>query len=622
MKNLALKLFTALLFLVSVSSNGQELKLSKEMKDAIENGTRTLNGVPGEKYWINSSDYSLDVNVVFEGDTTWIKGSGRITYHNNSPDQLNMIVIRSYPDLNAPAAIRDFYFGGAAETAMVEYSDVFVNGDTVQTQMMYRRRTSTNIVMALREPVEPGGEAVIDIKWKYMMHPQINIRQGVYEGKSLFVAYWYPQVAVYDDMYGWDMVDYTGLVEFYNDFNNYDIRITLPGDYFVWAGGTLQNQPEVYPSNIIKAIETAMISDEVVNILPAGSTANTGTGNLKTWHFKSEHIPDFTFAASKSHLWDAASIDVGNGKRVLVSAVYPTSSKFFSNAAIWARETIDYLSFTCPGVPYPWPYMTVFNNMEGGSAMESPMMVNSGDQQSEGWAREVTFHEIAHSIMPFYLGANERKYAWMDEGWATYQGIKWSDASPGTGVDMFNGVFSQVTGTSNDLPLMIPSWQLKDQNGETFHAYVRSSQAYFTIENQLGTEKMNQAWKLFARRWYGKHPSPWDLFATFTEVAGEDLTWLLYPWYYKFAYSDLAIVSVDLTKGEATVENIGGLPMPVYLSVNYSDGTSEELYRKPDAFKSSARCIIRLDKPGMIESIELGNKYFMDGDSSNNSWSK
>ncbi|TFH39086.1 MAG: hypothetical protein E4G95_02050, partial [Bacteroidia bacterium] len=535
MKNLTVKVIILMMFASSLSS-AQELTITSEFKNAIEKGTRTPNGVPGENYWINSSDYQLDVKVVFDNDTTWIVGSGNITYHNNSPDQLNMIVLRSYPDLYAPAAIRDFYFGGAAETRMVEYSEVFVNGDTVQTQMMYRRRTSTNIALGLEKPLEPGGQAVIDIKWKYMMHPQINIRQGVYDDKALFIAYWYPQVAVYDDLYGWDMVDYTGLVEFYNDFNNYDVRITLPGEYYVWAGATLQNPGDVYPQKVLEKIESASISNKVVNILtPDDIPNNFGSGQEKTWHFKSEQIPDFTFAASKSHLWDASSIDVGDGRRVQVSAVYPPASKYYSQGAVWARETIEYLSFTCPGVPYPWPAMTVFNSMEGGGAMESPMMVNTGDQQAEDWGREVTFHEIVHSILPFYLGANERRFAWMDEGWATYQGMKWSDGRPGTSIDMFGAMFDQVAGTSNDLPLMIPSWQVKDQAGETFHAYVRSSQAFMTIENQLGTEKMNQAWKLFAQRWNGKHPSPWDLFATFSEVAGEDLSWLLYPWYYKFA---------------------------------------------------------------------------------------
>jgi hypothetical protein len=169
---------------------------------------------------------------------------------------------------------------------------------------------------------------------------------------------------------------------------------------------------------------------------------------------------------------------------------------------------------------------------------------------------------------------------------------------------------------------MIPSWQIKDQAGETFHAYVRASQAFMTIENQLGTEKMNQAWNLFARRWSGKHPSPWDLFAIFSEVAGEDLNWLLYPWYYQFAYSDLAIESFDPGKGIAVIGNRGGLPLPVYLTVQYSDGSTEEIYMKPDAFRSSSLCQVKINRAEDVESLEMGNRYFLDGDLTNNKWSK
>lgn len=621
--NLTVKAFVCFLLFFSYTSEAQELKLPAEMERALEKGTRTLKGVPGDNYWANSSDYNLDVKVVFEGDTTWIVGSGRIIYHNNSPQQLNIILLRSYPDMYAASAIRDFYFGGAVNTELVEYSDVVVNGDTIPSQMMYQRRTSTNIALALNKPLASGEEAVIDIKWKYMMHPQINIRQGVYADKAVFIAYWYPQVAVFDDMYGWDLVDYTGLAEFYNDFNNYDVKVTLPADYYAWAGGVLQNPGAVYSEEIIKKIAEASKSDDVVKILTSENMSNSfGSAEEKTWHFKSEQTPDFTFAASRSHLWDASSIEVGDGRRVLVSAVYPPASKFYSECAVWARESVEYLSYTCPGVPYPWPSMTVFNSLEGGGAMESPMMVNSGDQQTPETGRGVVFHEIAHTIMPFYLGANERRYAWMDEGWASYQDTKWSNGDHGSSLELFKPTFDRVSGSANDLPLMTPTWMIKDNGSETFHAYVRSSQAFLTIENQMGAEKMNQAWKLFAERWNGKHPSPWDLFATFSEVAGENLEWLFYPWYYKFASSDLAISDVDIKKGQVTVENTGGLPLPVYLTVKYSDGSTEELYRKPDSFKSSDKCIVDIPRKKGIESIELGNKYFLDRDISNNSWEK
>ncbi len=611
------------MILMTSSLGAQGLYESSEFKNALEKGTRTVTGIPGPEYWINSADYDLSVKIEFSGDTVWIIGSGKIKYHNNSPDSLRNIVLRSYPDLFSRGAQRDFYFGLFDGFDKVQYNDVVINGDTIPSQDMYTRRTSTNILLPLDHPAGKGEIINIDIKWKYYMLSLVNIRQGVYENMSLFVAYWYPQVAVYDDLYGWDMVDYKGLVEFYNDFNNWDVKVTLPAEYYVWGGGVLQNPEEVYPARILRRYNQALKSKDIINIIAKEDMANnSGDKKDKTWHFISHDTPDFTFAASKSHLWDASSVDVGSDHNVLVSAVYPPSSRYYSEGASWARESIEYLSNTCPGIPYPWPQMTVFNSMEGTGAMESPMMVNTGDQQTAISGRDVTFHEISHSIMPFYLGTNERRFAWMDEGWATYSAANFTGETSGSSMDMFRMVFDMVAGTSMDLPLMVPTFQISDQNGETFYAYVRSSQAFLVIQDQLGVEKMHEAWKLFAQRWHGKHPSPWDLFATFSEAAGEDLTWLIDPWYFRFAYADLALVNVDLDKSVATVENIGGLPQPVYLTLEYSDGSTETIHRKPDVFKNSDSCNIDLKRTGDLVSIELGKEFFFDLDLSNNSWKK
>ncbi len=622
-KKFAFSNLAAYFFICSASLFSQDLYLPYEFRQAVEEGTRTLTGVPGPGYWINRSDYNMSVRVDFVNDTAWISGTGEITYYNNSPDSLRQIVLRSYPDIYSKGSLRDFYFGGLDDIPMVHYSDVFINEDTIPPGMMYGRRTSTNIIVGLEQAVAPGAKAVIRIKWKYMMYPYVNIRQGVYDRKFLFVAYWYPQVAVYDDLFGWDMIDYRGMVEFYNDFNSYDVRITLPSEYFVWGGGVLQNPSEVYPENILEKYQAALKSNEVINILSLSDLPDsTVSGKEKTWHFTSERSPDFTFAVSKSHLWDASSIDVGEARRVLVSSVYPPESRYYSAGATWARESVDYLSRVCPGVPYPWPRMTVFNSMEGNGAMESPMMVNTGDQGSAGYAREVVFHEIAHTIIPFYLGANERRFAWMDEGWATYQDSKWSEANSGDEKDMFEIIFDQVAGTTMDVPLMVPTYQFTDQTAETFHAYVRSSQAFAVIEDQLGLEKMNQAWKLFTLRWNGKHPAPWDLFATFSDVAGEDLSWLIGPWYYQFAFADLAITKVDPGNRSVKIENKGGLPLPVYLNIKYNDGTTETIHRKPDIFRSGSVATLKTGGKKEIESIELDHSTFFDADHLNDKWEK
>ena len=612
-----------LLFLGTGFIVAQDLPVHLEFQRAIENNTRTMDGKPGSEYWINHSDYKLDAEVTFENDTVWINGKANITYYNESPDELNIIVLRSYQDMTADAALRNFYIFPQNETRQVSYSDLLIGDDTIPSQMLMQSRTSTNLIIRLNEPLEPGDNIDMKLSWKYYMHPNVNIRQGVYEDDAIFVAYWYPQVAVYDDIYGWDMTDYAGIVEFYNDFNNYDVSITLPAGYLVWAGGSLQNPEDVYPHELRDKVDHALKSDDIVNIIKAEDLpVNNGDREKVTWKFKAENTPDFTFAASKTHVWDASGLEVEDGRRVLISAVYPDSSKQYHKAAQFARDAIKYLSFECPGVAYPWPSMTVFNCGEGSGGMESPMMVNNGDQAEEVMANEVVFHEISHSYLPFFTGTNERRFAWMDEGWATYQGIKWSKADVTGTAGIYKRVFNMVSGTANDLPLIIPTYSIFDGMASNFNSYVRSSQAFMTIEDQLGTEGINKAWKIYTQRWHNKHPAPWDLFAIFEEVAGYDLDWLLLPWYYEFKTQELELASVDTEEGTIVIKNTGGLPLPVYIELEYQDGSKKTVHRKPAVFKSSTEVNIEIEDAARLSSVKLGNPYFFDRDLSNNTWQK
>jgi len=616
------KLISIVLFIsFTMLAPAQKVPVQTEFKNAIENETRTMKGIPGSEYWINHSDYILDADITIENDTVWISGKAQIRYYNESPDSLRMIVLRSYPDAMADAAIRNYYIFPQNETPQVQYSDLIIENDTVPSAMLMGRRTSTNLMVRLQEPLAPGKSLSMKLGWKYFLHPNINIRQGHYANDAIFVAYWYPQVAVYDDIYGWDMTDYAGIVEFYNDFNNYDVSISLPAGYLVWAGGVLQNPSEVYPSAIMEKVDAALGSDEIVKIIEESDLpVDHGDRKRLTWKFKSKNTPDFSFAASKTHLWDASGLEVEEGRRVLVSAVYPESSKHYHKAAGFARNAVEYLSFTCPGVPYPWPSMTVFNSGEGGGGMETPMMVNNGDQNNEISADEVVFHEIAHSYLPFYTGTNERRFAWMDEGWATYQGTKWSDASRMSTTGSFNQVFNMVSGSANDLPLMIPTYSIFDGLASNFNSYVRAAQAFMTIEDQLGIDGMNKAWKIYTERWHHKHPAPWDLFAIFEEVAGEDLDWLILPWYFEFKSQELELASVDNEQGTVVVKNTGGLPLPVYLELEYSDGSKKKIHRKPEVFKKDSEVLIDIENASNLKSVKLGNPYFFDRNASNNEW--
>ncbi|MDX1315628.1 MAG: M1 family aminopeptidase, partial [Eudoraea sp.] len=347
-----------------------------------------------------------------------------------------------------------------------------------------------------------------------------------------------------------------------------------------------------------------------------------GKKKKNTWKFKAVNVPDFTFAASKHHLWDASSLEVEPGRRVLISAVYPPESKFYSQAAAISRTSVDSLSSGCPGVPYPWPHMTVFNCMEGGGGMESPMMVNNGEQQTLALASEIIHHEIAHSYFPFITGANERRFAWLDEGWATHKGKRWSSAWPDSGKERFEGIYQAVSGTSLDLPLMVPSHTIAETSVSGYMSYQKAGMAMMTIEDQIGKKKMDLVWKTFVERWMWKHPQPWDFFATINEVAGENLNWLIKPWFYEFAFADIGIEKVDLESGSVSFRNVGGLPMPLYATLIYTDGSKKEIYRKANYWMDKDSLTIDVAYPEKLDKVVLEHDLLVDTDPTNNEWTR
>lgn len=600
----------------------QEIPVAREFERAVINGTRSETGIPGPNYWINHTDYTIDADISISGDTVNISGRALITYHNESPDNLQSIVIRSYPDYFRAGAVRAGYMAPENLLPGVKYSDIYIRGAEEKEIAFNRGRSSTNLVLPLDKPLKGGDSITFSISWSYYIVPGMEIEvSGIYDNGSFFVSYWYPQVAVYDDIYGWDMIDYTGLTEFYNDFNNYDVSLTLPGDYMVWAGGELVNPDDIYPDQILERYQAAKQSDAITGIVGKADYELVYAGDkAKTWKFSSRNSPDFTFGVARNYLWDATSVEMEGGRRVLVSTVYPDYSKHYSEAALWSREAILDFSTRCPAVEYPWPQLTIFNRGQGNSGMESPMMVNNGDQASAINAREVIYHEIAHAWIPFLTGTNERRYAWMDEGWASYKGIKWIEAAPGTVASQAPAIFGMLAGTALDLPLIVSSHLIADPMASTFHTYARSLLVFMVLDDLMGEERMNHFWKSFVSTWSYKHPEPQDMFRMMESSYGSDLSWFLRPWFFSVASPNLSISEVDVKKRTITIMNTGGLPLPVCLTVHYEDGTSEQLVRNASVWKESQTAGLKYSGKARVVKIELGNKYFYESDLSDNNW--
>jgi aminopeptidase N len=276
-----------------------------------------------------------------------------------------------------------------------------------------------------------------------------------------------------------------------------------------------------------------------------------------------------------------------------------------------------------PGIPYPYPELTVFNGRGG---MESPMMVNDGSSGSRAGTVGVTSHEIAHTYFPFYMGTNERKYAWMDEGWAVMLPFEFQSRSVEGNDPLKRNVmtYSAVAGREIEMPLMVLSVFLQG-NSYRIASYSRSGVAYYMLRQTLGDELFKKALHTYMKRWAGKHPLPYDFFFSFNDATGEDLSWFWKPWFYEFGYPDLAInnVKVDGDVVTVTVIKKGIIPVPVSVSAFANDEDKPEAVISETASvwadgKTSVTLKLKTKKP--ITKIVLGDDYIPDSDKSNNEY--
>lgn len=628
----SLLLFIAVVLAASYCyAQSSRMFIPLDIKKAYDNGTRSLDGKPGPNYWQNSSDYKM--NVELDPQKLIVSGSEVITYKNNSPKKLNMLVIRLYPDILRKDAPRDNQVNPEDLTdGGVTISKLLVNGEAVemdQKKPFAVRRNGTNLIVSLKNPIQAKTESKIEVEWSFPIPKKTQIRMGMYSPTTFFMAYFYPQIAVFDDTDGWDRHSYKGSVEFYNDFNNYDVNISVPEKYAVWATGVLQNGKDNYTKEIWNKVEEAKASEKIVNIINKEDAEknNVVKNNAKTtWHYLAENVTDFAFATGSEMMWDASMVKLPDGRETFVSSIYQKDTKYCEEVAGYARKAIEHFSTKMPGVPYPYPSMTVFNHA-GSGGMEFPMMVNDGISNNVVYNVGVTVHEISHTYMPFYMGINESKYAWMDEGWAvmfTYDGqeSQLPDTKPRNGDGM---QLSYILGQEEELPPAIPSDILAGGAGMTYNvaSYPKPGMAYDFLRNVLGEDLFKKALHEYMDRWHGKHPIPFDFFYTFNQVAGEDLEWYWVPWFYERGYADLAIKDVTINEGtyKTTIERDGILPVPVVVKYVYDDNTSDEITRPVTTWRGGIKeCIIEYKPTKKVVRVELGAPYIPDVNKKNNKY--
>jgi hypothetical protein len=558
---------------------------------AVAAGTRTPTGAPGPRYWQNRADYAIRARVI--PDRKRLEGSETITYTNNSPNALNNLQVDLTLNHHAPGVVRN---EPAEITGGVEVTRVALGGQALTQGGGGGPRYAVNgtrMVVVPAAPVQPGETVQIAIDFAYTV-PQAGAggRMGWSEDDLFFFAYWYPAMAVYDDVVGWHPDPFRGTGEFYSDFGSYDVTVEAPAQWIVFGTGTLQNPEEALAPAVLQRYRQGIASDAVVNVVtPAdfGRVTTAGRGGMVTWRFRADSVRDHAFSVTKASNWDATRTSVGDrdgdgrADHTAIHAFWRPGARRWASAARFEAHAITFLS-EYTGVAYPWPHMTAVEG-EGiiGGGMEYPMMtlISAYTQGSDSSLYAVTAHELAHMWVPMIVSVDERRYSWMDEGMTTFHEAQ-------ARKDTFPGSTPELEDRAGYLNLARAGGEGEIMRRSDFHytggaygiaSYPKPSTNFASLRALLGDETFNRAWRTFLQRWAWKHPYPWDFFNTVEEVSGQELDWFWRSWFYETWTLDQAVASVAEGPRGATivVEDRGLVPMPARLTITREDGTVQGL---------------------------------------------
>jgi hypothetical protein len=556
---------------------------------------RGSNGKPGPNYWQNRADYTI--RAALDPTRHAITASVTITYTNNSPTPLDMLWLQL--DQNAYVAGSR---GAMARGGVPEGHTEGMTLDAVSVALPGRAAASvtpvvsdTRAQLTLPTPLAHGAQAVVTIRYHYSVPAKAFGGRTSWgttaSGAEVYdIAQWYPRMAVYDDIRGWDTAPYLAQ-EFYLEYGDIDYWVTVPAGMIVAGSGALQNPAEVLTPTERAQLAKAQKSDATVLIHgPADIAAAPKTGT-RTWHFRMENTRDVAWSATRDVVWDAARINLPGGASSLAMSFYPPESQ---GSAKWSRST-EYVKDTVERMsarwfPYPWP--AAINVAGPSTGMEYPGIVFDGPDDAGKELFWITAHEIGHSWFPMIVGFDERRHAWMDEGFNTFiDTFESDDFNRGEYGPKRDGEYAPGGGNPVDeiLPVLAdtdapPILSRADTVTEKYRhpvTYFKSALGLRLLRDEiLGPERFDPAFRRFIAAWAFKHPQPADFFRAMESDAGEDLSWWWRGWYANNWQLDLAVVGIEAAKDGAPLVRVGSrdrLVMPVTLRVTYADGHSTDL---------------------------------------------
>jgi Peptidase family M1 domain len=603
--------------------------------------TRSPNGTPSPAYWQNRADYTLSVLL----DTTHneIEGSASIRYTNNSPDSLRTLWL--YLDQQTYRAdARSNYFTGYAPAGHTEgynLSSVKIQQGATLADADYSI-TDTRLQIKLKQALPgKGGRLSLIIRYRYIVPGDFGNRTDWVEtrnGKIFEIAQWYPRMCVYDDRQGWNTLPFLGAGEFYDEYGDFDYRVTVPWDLIVAGSGELVNPQEVLTPKQVSLLNAARASDKTVIIRDVAEVNDPASrpvhGGTLTWHFKMMNTRDVAFGASRAYIWDAARVNLPGGKKSLAMSVYPVES---AGSEAWGRAT-EYLKGSMEYFSKQWftyPYPVAINEAGIAGGMEYPGIVFDGITDKGKELYWVTAHEIGHNWFPMIVGSDERTYGWMDEGFNTFIDVYASDEfNKGEFAPKRDGEYAPGGGNPVDeiLPLLKdPQAPVMLTRADAIPEKYRHPMVYFKPalglvllrEQILGKDRFDYAFRRYIHTWAYRHPGPYDFFRIMDNEAGEDLSWFWREWFCHNWNLDLAVQSVKTTdtQAEVTIANLDRMAFPATLELTWKDGTKQRVALPVETWLSSGTRTLRFPATQPLAAVTIDPDHVLpDGNRSNNDW--
>jgi len=591
------------------------------------NRYRSSSGSPGPDYWQQHADYTI--KAALDTGTTEISGSVEIRYTNNSPDTLRYVWLQAdqnlYRSNSKGSALfpADSRWGVRGFQGGYTFTNVRVNGSAVEPRI-----NDTMMRLDLPAPLAPrGGRATITLSYSFRVPEHGSDRMGrdsvLYEA-----AQWYPRMAVYDDVRGWNTDPYLGQGEFYLEYGDFDYAVTVPAGYVVAGSGVLQNANEVLTAEQRQRLATASRTASVVQIITQAEAAaakgqrKTGT---RTWRFRARNVHDVAWAAAPDFRWDATS---WNG--ILTQAYYefPKAGKAWESAAEqtqWSIRQYSELFF-----PFPWPQATSVAGPVGG--MEYPMfvMVHYGSADPTSIFGTIN-HEHGHEWFPMIVGSNERRYAWMDEGINTYINAFALEARyPGqSAYPPYLKNWADIMAQGIQSPLMTAPDNI-DPAALGAIGYRKPAAVLLTLRNHvIGPQAFDNAFREYIQAWAFKHPTPGDFFRTIENSTGEDLSWFWRSFFYTTDVLDIGIDSVSMRASDGqslakiSLHRMTSVPFPVRFRVAYADGTTQDFLLPVSIWSRSPRFDAVVPVRATVTGVRLWpDPSVPDWNPANDTWGK